>query len=229
VIRVIAFAIGRAKKQKGNRSWGAYITEALNNGTRKSSFATSTVPIIFPGNIPQAQTQTVGDMLQFGGMPYSFQNVPVINGQIDRGILLVGPNRDQTRSDILAMNPLLEEAYNLVPILPRLHISQIRWVPEDAAIGDYSRLFCNPYTKTGKISKFPLRLLFETQRRLQGDGVDGELFYTSDGAVGRAKLLTRRANKSYTLVFSLNKGEFSLDYASTIDATGRDVNLYKRP
>ena len=176
-----------------------------------------------------AKTQTIESMLQFSDIPYSFVDVPVMYGQLDRGILLVGSNREQAQRDIDAMDVLLADAYTRVPKLPQLHIGDVRWIPECDEYGDYTRLFCDPFTKTGRISKHPLRLLFETRRECWGDGIDGELFYSAEGTIGRVKINIHKANKYFSLVYTLNKGEFCLDYAFTRDENSNDVNLYKRP
>ena len=172
--------------------------------------------------------QTVVDMLQFVDIPYSFENVPMLDDALGGGILLEGSNRLQAQNDISAMNNLLQDAFTFVSKLPKMHIGEIRWVPENWDYGDYARLFCNPYTKTGKISKHPVRLSFETRREFKGNGVSGEISYLASGTIGRVKLVLHKSNRYYVIVFSLNKQEFSLDYAYTIDANNRDVNLYKR-
>lgn len=104
-------------------------------------------------------------------------------------------NIERAREDILTMNALIEQANQKCSEVPlklfRKEKINFRF-SETAMSRDYCTLEFAPLTKTGKLSKYPIRLgVIQVNKESDPDHYDitGSIFYLKDGSVGKADLI----------------------------------------
>lgn len=113
-----------------------------------------------------------------------------------------GQNRNVATRDILSLNSVLREEHKNNPEMPLFQIraDKIRFSSKDEMTGsdDYSRLFLEPLTPTGKLPKYPMLLRFKTlsnDESFRGlKDVWGDIFYNQNGEIG--KIFIRLSLKS---------------------------------
>lgn len=113
---------------------------------------------------------------------------------------LVGNNLLKAKQDCLYFNQWLKRAHELSEYLPEIEILDILYI-DDSEINTYhSKLYFEPYTDSGRVKKFPLRLRatcdvkYDKERvHYVGDVPDGDntseldLYYFINGSIGKAQ------------------------------------------
>lgn len=137
---------------------------------------------------------TTQDMLRFDMLPYNL-NFP-IKKIVEEGahpaayIELDTVNQDIARSELTKINEYIAQAVDYIPKLTRdyeIQIDKIVFAPYTDGYG-YSIIMCTPYTFSGKISKYPISLLFMSRLDIETYSVNGELFYGKDGNILKASV-----------------------------------------
>ncbi len=183
-----------------------------------------------------------GDMAQFTDIPYDLtgtihkftgenthpfaymnlnqRNIAVAKEHID----LLNEIIDRHRADI----PLLEKKYYIAT-------NKIAFSEVSKAYG-YSKLICWPYTFTGKVSKFPLELLFMTDLSKKSYSANGTIRYGADGEIKSATAniwyKPRESEPGTGWLFSFTKVNDTLELErakSTLapDKYGQVTDVYK--
>lgn len=140
------------------------------------------------------------EMEQFDMMPFQL-NCPV-KKNIKEGthpfayIDLNDVNQMVAKQEIEKINEYIIQAKDYIPRLTsdvKIDISKIVFQQFSKDYG-YSRIICTPYTFKGKISKYPMSLLFMSRADISGYFETGELFYGKDGNIGKANvsILTKK-------------------------------------
>lgn len=147
---------------------------------------------------------TTEDMTQFSGMPYQL-NHP-IQKIIKHGahplayIDLDEFNQGVATKELERLDSIIINARSYIPQLTKeyhIDIKKVEFCEYDSSYG-YTRLICNPYTFTGKISKHPLSLLFMSRQDIRTYSVIGELFYDASGNLDQATASIWKAPKNHS-------------------------------
>ena len=106
----------------------------------------------------------------------------------------------------------VKESCAIAEIKPLLHIDveslkfDIEKI-EHTTINQYFTYFeCNPYTKTGKLSKFPLILHYATESFNDVNASKnyfGEIYYLQDGSIGKCRLIYWNRRTMYLIDLGL--------------------------
>jgi hypothetical protein len=100
--------------------------------------------------------------------------------------VLEGENKTRAIESILSLNPRFGRT--------KIHAEKLRFVPTngDYTNTDYTRAFLTPLTKTGKIAKYPVVLMFTTmsndEQSRRVNGFHGEISYLQNGAIGKYRV-----------------------------------------
>lgn len=141
----------------------------------------------------QVKNIQTSDMMPFNGMPYDL-NFP-IRKFIQKGahpfacIDLSFRNQEIARQEMQNVNQILrnDKKFSRKTIKPQIPVEKIQFTQYSEDFG-YTRIICTPYTKTGKISKYPFSLSFSTRLDCEKDETHGELFYGKSGQVEKANV-----------------------------------------
>lgn len=178
------------------------------------------------------QRVTTSDMEQFTMIPYQL-NCPVKKFVKDGGhpfayMDLNQANQVMAKEEIEKINVYLRQAREYIPSIPiktEIHIDQIVFSPYSDKYG-YTRLVCNPYTFSGKISKYPLCLNFMSRLDRRNQDV-GCLYYGQDGRILKADVNIFRNNLCWAFAFKTVGRTFVLHDVSTSDNSGQMKAVYK--
>lgn len=173
------------------------------------------------------------DMLQFTKLPYNL-NHPII---VDNGMALIHittlENQEKLITDVLSLNQYLEESKSILSQIPK----ELTIKKEDISFkkDNLSFLECNPYTPTGKISKYPLVAHFKNVR--QNNYAEeflrafwGEIYYMQDGSIGKASIICWYKNTGYFYNLKCVGKTLVLDkikYTGKVDSKGLPSVIYK--
>lgn len=179
----------------------------------------------------------MADMQQFTLIPYHFNREiqkefspnhhPLAYMDLDE------ENQDVAQQALHYIDTFIRDSYKLSKIIPKsLHIpiSEIMFEPYDDGYG-YSRLFCTPYTPTGKISKHPVSLFFCTRMDNDATSTHGKLFYEADGSISKANVYCWRNRIGYFYEFKTIDKQFLLyqiKYSSITNSQGHPQVIYSR-
>lgn len=172
-----------------------------------------------PGSSSSIEAETcvpcgvsLDDMNPFSGNPFVF-DLPVYSvgaGYFDPWRMdLSSQNQFAADDQIAQMNDCISRAYLLseeIPIdlvFPQNHVDYSR-----------SKILCNPYTPTGKPSKYPFSLLVIEA----GDNVTGctmRIDYFPDGTVGKTSVSLWRGPLHYSLKYKTVGRQFVLSSVKT--------------
>ena len=139
---------------------------------------------------------SLSDMEQFHFTNYKMEE-PFFDNQ--KCIMLVNTeNKDQIRKDLLSLDTYVKRHCESLGIKEDLHINPSN-LKFDTSIHSktnttlyFSYFECNPYTKTGKKSKFPLILHYATPAYHEFNpptNFFGNIYYMQDGSIGKAHLI----------------------------------------
>lgn len=186
---------------------------------------------------------TIEDMLQFDNKPYKFDS-PIIK-YIEHGghpfayMDLSPHNQNIARNDLYRINAMIKEMINSIPLLSSkflLQVDKIIFSEYNPSYG-YSRIFCTPHTYTGKISKFPFSLHFQTRLDIRAYFTIGNLFYNTSGTLEKANVNVWTSSSDYSqqsagwgFHFGTFGSQFILSSAETTlvpDKYGRATTVYR--
>lgn len=142
---------------------------------------------------------TVDDMKQFNFPQFEIGELVHDNNMTVMLININSQNQIHVLSDIDALNHYISEARILTNLFPdvllsskNLDFTHTTYQIDGIAFTKYSTFFeCNPYTKTGKLSKYPLILHYSsksTKDSVTKEMFCGQLFYMQDGSIGKATI-----------------------------------------
>ncbi len=157
------------------------------------------------------------DMVQFTEIKYNL-NCDIHN-EHNAYIILDEHNQNIAKKDFAFINKIIQENMNLSYEIKhdlQIPIEEITFYEPDRA---YSKLVCTPYTPTGKISKYPIYLVFKTNVSMEMeffedgtffriapyDSTHGCLYYTKNGNIGKADVIFWRKDVSYIYHFKSDK------------------------
>lgn len=166
------------------------------------------------------QRISLQDMVQFTSLPF------VWNSEIHK---VIGPSTqpyafmDIVGSNVLAAHMVLKEmnshlleanryiypAYRII----KIPVDEVVFTPNQKT--SYSKIICNPHTFTGRISKYPVSLLFMTSHVVDGDSTHGELFFDQTGKVGKARICFWREERGFFFFYKSLNGHLFLDRIET--------------
>lgn len=159
---------------------------------------------------PEPRIITNEDMAQFPNMPFHFRD-PIKTygkGAIDPWYMdLDWENEDNALDQIGQLNALVQLAYKLSPEIPLGLCIQENKIAKTSII-------CTPYTKTGKISKYPCSLFFSVDD-IPGNQTSGRIYYAQDGSMGKARIALWRDHVLYSLSYKTVGVSFVLDKVET--------------
>lgn len=154
---------------------------------------------------------TCSDMEQFKINQFEMTDIFCDNNMAI--MLIQEKNQPQVLKDISKMNSYIQEAINLAHIKTSISIpiNDISFSVEDITIKSdmyrryYSYFECVPYTKTGKLSKFPLILHYATSNYEDFDAENkffGKIYYSQMGSIGKAELINWLGHNCYVFYFA---------------------------
>lgn len=136
------------------------------------------------------------DMEQFKALPYKMDSPFYYNRM---SIMLISAeNKTQVKQDIQYINNFTKRACTLYGIKESLEINTdtLKFDTYFSVQTDsreyFTYLQCNPYTKTGKLSKFPLILHYASATYLEphpDKNFFGEIYYMQNGCIGKTRLI----------------------------------------
>lgn len=137
---------------------------------------------------------------------FSFVDVPIAENKRSGGkwYLLSGDNAAAFAKDIPYINEIIEDAAVFVPGVPdfQLKREEIAFEPfpvvRNAPVWHFCKLFVDPYTPTGKLKKYPVRVSFEDTTGYKS----GCFEYDADGV----------PSKGYINVFTDSYKAYHADY-----------------
>ena len=136
------------------------------------------------------------DMEQF-----HFENFQLSEPIYDNNMSIItisNSNQFQVKREIEFINTLVNKSRDLAGIKPtlRIDVENLKFDVEKISHSTASQYFtyfeCNPYTKTGKFSKFPLILHYATKSFNDAEASKnffGEIYYLQDGNIGKCRLI----------------------------------------
>lgn len=135
-------------------------------------------------NMPYDLNCTVRKFIREGGHPFAYMDLSNLNQAI-------------AKSELEKINYLLQtdKAFSRRKRKPQIPISEIQFHEYSKFYG-YTRIMCKPYTKTGKIAKYPLSLFFCTRLDNEKSETHGELFYGKDGTIQKADIYIWHGNSN---------------------------------
>jgi hypothetical protein len=94
--------------------------------------------------------------------------------------------------------------------------------------GSYWEL--SPYTKTGRLAKYPLTIYYRTNH--WNDFSDSEKYwgsisYLKNGTIGKAELINWINGKMYSIKLGIVKNELDVKLVETLNKQGIRVTAYK--
>lgn len=137
---------------------------------------------------------TTEDMIQFPMIPYQL-NCP-IHKFIQKGshpfayIVLNDFNQVIAKKDLERINKYLIQACDYIKELTKdifIEVDKVAFEEYNPNYG-YTRLMCNPHTLTGRVSKYPVNLLFMTRLDVKSYTALGTLYYGKSGNVLKANI-----------------------------------------
>lgn len=110
--------------------------------------------------------------------------------------------REAVSEDIMQVNALLEEASQKVRTVPDNRISKenIKFSPTEPLDDRFTMFIYTPYTKTGKIAKFPYYISFNLPKDFWGnEDLFGKVYFTKDNRIGKVWIVSWLNHKCFTI------------------------------
>lgn len=178
---------------------------------------------------------TIDDIEKLNITQYKFSDIIYDNNM---ALMLVTPaNQNQVLSDIKKLNSFISDAIVLakikkdfsIPVEDIVFSTNAINIGKEAHTQYYTYFECVPYTKTGKISKFPLILHYGT-KNLHAFNSDtnfwGKIHYMQDGTIGKAELVNWISHNCYVINLGLIGTTLSIKSVTTNNDNGKQF-LYK--
>ncbi len=109
---------------------------------------------------------------------------------------------DAIADDILQVNILLDEASQKCDSIPitRIKKENIIFKPNRQFDDDFTHFIYSPFTKTGKLSKYPYYIKFTLDGGFSGEkSLFGNIYFTKDNQIGKAWIVSWLNHKCYTI------------------------------
>lgn len=161
---------------------------------------------------------TKEDMLPFKMLPFAFDTEIVFHpgSKSPWSMDLSATNRLVADDQVEMLNEYLRQAPLLCDSIPlglEIPIAAIRY--DSIQNYGYSKLFCNPFTKTGKRSKYPVCLFVTTDLSDAINHINCKIYYLCDGSMGKAKAVFWNNHICYSFAFGLVGKTFALTKIET--------------
>lgn len=141
----------------------------------------------------QCDNFTIDDMYQFTGIPFGWNWVVELNHTDGVAWFMLNINNQQVALHYISqLNEIIIDSHE--------YVDQVSGVAIDLCNIDFglpipmrrnsmasTRVECYPYTKTGKVSKYPVKLVFRNKPG-SNEAVYGEVMILEDGNIGSAKV-----------------------------------------
>lgn len=170
---------------------------------------------------------SAADMEQYYGTPF-FYDMPITYhgpGAFDPWRMELSQSNIFVAEDQIAqLNAIVQRAFLCSEAIP-LDLS----IPEDRINYSMSFIICSPYTKTGKKSKYPFSLVFQTGGKVENI-TTGRIDYFQDGTVGKAKTTIWKNGLMYSLQYKTVGRSFVLQEVKTNKGQERGalpITIYK--
>lgn len=180
---------------------------------------------------------SIDDMLLFPCLPYKF-DCPIKKHLEPRShpfayIDLDYYNRNVAKEDLHSIDLIVRKSRKLSRSIPRsicIPVDDVVFEQKDVRYG-YTKLICNPFTNSGRFSKYPVRLSFMTDLSKLGNSTHGNIFYNANGKASKADIYIWKNSVGY--FFKLGLVDDSLiikQITSTIkmNTKGLPEIIYKR-
>lgn len=187
---------------------------------------------------------TTEDMIQFSDMPYELNcevNKFIRHGSHPFAYMDLNPfNQNVAKVELSIINRHIIDAMKYIPTLSdkfTINTEKIAFQKYNPSYG-YTRLMCEPYTFSGRISKFPLCLNFMSRVDIDSYQVLGELYYTINGIISKASVCIHRRTSyecpadSWMFYFKTIDNQLILYKVLSTDVPdeyGRAGVIYKHP
>ena len=130
---------------------------------------------------------------------------------------IIGSNIDIVRNEITKVNMQITRdtsSRHDIPLYARIPVNDLVFLPN----GDfgYTRLICSPKTITGKIAKYPLKLLFMTDLSRFDNETHGEIVYGKDGKIKKANIYFWQYGRGHLLYYKTVNGDLVLDTINNV-------------
>lgn len=181
----------------------------------------------------RVQQITSQDMMQFDAMPFHLdcevKKYTLPEARPYAYIDLDQRNIAVAEAELNKIGVFLLSAHLLTKKVPAgIGIPVKELIYKRTAIGEYTKLICTPYTPTGKISKYPLTLTFNTDLRGSMNTTHGEMLYGQNGTVQKAKVCCWRDSKGYIFHFKTEDGNLVLFKIEASETDGSSVVVYQK-
>ena len=179
----------------------------------------------------------IDDMSLFPSLPYNFNCV--LNKELRplsqpyAYINLNSYNRSVAKADLIKVNAVIAESKRLSNLIPqniRISVDEIVYDQQDSKYG-YTKLICSPHTYSGKLSKYPARLLFMTDLSKTNNNSHGDLYYDAEGKISKAEVnIWRNKNGFFYKLKNIDGELVVVQISSTIKTKsgGLPEIIYKR-
>lgn len=124
-------------------------------------------------------------------------------------------NQEAVIQELQSLEKYINEAICIADLPDTLHLpcNTLKFdtntidIKDSTSVTQYYTFFeCCPYTKTGKLSKFPLILHYATKNITEfdpGENYFGNIYYLQDGSIGKAKMVFWLKNMMYKIELGL--------------------------
>lgn len=150
--------------------------------------------------------------------PYAFMDI--IGSNVYAACLVL----EEMNERLLEANRHLYPAYRII----KIPVDEVVFTPQKKA--NTSCIICNPYTFTGRVSKYPASLHFTTPRVIDGDSTHGELFFDRNGTIGKAEIFCWRKRRGFFFFYKTIDRHLVLDRIETCAPhyeNGEHKTIYK--
>lgn len=138
-------------------------------------------------------------------------------------------NIHQFFKDIDQLNTYIEKARTLAKIRTQFYIK-----PEDINFDDIDGAATHweitPYTKTGRLSKYPLTIYYRTYNYKKFDSKEnlfGSMSYLKNGTIGKAELVNWINGRMYLIKLGIIKNSLSVKSVETTNKESNRIFIYK--
>lgn len=151
-------------------------------------------------------------MDNFSDIGYQFQNIKSYkhSKKSDTCYLIDGTNLFKAKSDLQKVNAIIQEHAKTDKSFAKfsIDVEHARFSSENMKIGydDFCCLYCTPFTSSGKLAKFPLKMRIsplsadEDSKRMmskKGKTIHGWIYYLKDGSIGKVEIYCWQGDISY--------------------------------
>ncbi len=148
----------------------------------------------------------------------------------DRGFFIPRKeHREQIEKDVLYLNNFLQQAHVLVDRFPVIHIySDSITYKENYCVDDgeyFNMMFCRfeykPNTSTGKAAKYPLKLMYYTNKE-----IFGEIYYLQNKNIGKVRIIAWHQGKCFIINCIDKKEGLAISKIETTKTNGKRETLF---